>query len=315
MSNITIFEPSKLPAFLQGVAPVVNELTANVGGGGFPVLSIKGKLFTMVRDGEREVLLNPNDRDEPATSINVVILKANAGLSKVWYAKNYVEGSDAKPDCFSHDGVAPDPLVENPQSAKCSICEKNQWGSKMSEDGKKLKACSDSRRVAIANVDDVADAILLRVPPASLKPLAEYGAEVEKRGAPYFSVVTKISFDREAASPKLTFKAVGWLTGEQYKGATEARDSATVANILGVKGTYVAPVGDDAAPEAKPAPAPAPEKPAAPAKAAKPAAKKIEVEKDKPAPAPEVKNPATVKIVEGDSLEDELDNLLGSLDD
>lgn len=319
MSNIAIFEPTNLPAFLRGVEAVASELSANVGGGGFPVLSIKGKLFTMVRDGEREVMLNPNDRDEPATSINVVILKANAGLSKVWYAKNYVEGSDAKPDCFSHDGVAPDPIVENPQSAKCAVCPKNQWGSKMSDDGKKLKACSDSRRVAIANVDTVDDAILLRVPPASLRPLADYGNEIADRGAPYYAVVTKVSFDREAASPKLTFKAVGWLTAEQFAAATTARDSELVSNILGVRGTFVPVIGDDAAPEVA-AEAPKAAEPVKAAKAAaKPAAAKAApvVEKAVPMPeaTPEVAKPAPVKIVSGDSLEDELDALLGSLDD
>ena len=115
-NNLVPFESGKLPAFLKSATALASELTANVGSGGFPVMSIKGKVFALVKGGERETLMNPNDTDEVATSINVVILKANAGLSKVWYAKNFVEGSDAKPDCFSHDGTAPDPSVENPQA-------------------------------------------------------------------------------------------------------------------------------------------------------------------------------------------------------
>jgi hypothetical protein len=323
MSNIIPFDGNKLPSFLKNRAALAaSELTANVGNGGFPVMSIKGKTFTMVRSGERETLMNPNDQDEIATSINVVILKANPNLSKVWYAKQFVEGSDAKPDCFSNDGIAPDPGVEKPQAKKCSVCPKNEWGSRVTEDGKKGKACADSRRLAIANVDAIDEPILLRAPAATLKPLAEYGAELAKRGVPYNAVLTKIGFDREAASPKLTFKAVGFLTEDQYEQVGKAVDDETVASILGKPGESPTPeAGDDAPaapkieakPKAEPKPAKAEPKASAdevaeavesPKAEAKPAAKK-EVAKPKPEP----------KVAADDDLEAELDNLLGELDD
>ena len=317
MSNIIPFESGNLPAFLQNrAAAVTNELGANVGAG-FPVMSIKGKGFTLVVGGERTPLLNPNDPDEMATSIQVVLLKANAGLSKVFYANGYVEGSTENPDCYSHDGIAPDASVERKQSSKCATCPKNAWGSKVSDAGKKLKACSDSRRVAIANPDKLDEPILLRVPAATLKPLAEYGAMLAKRQAPYNAVVTKIGFDHESASPKLTFRPVGWLTDVQYQQVEAVVAGDVVEAILGAAGTAPVADGMDAldegtAPAAAKAPAPAPAP--APKSAARP--KPAPAAAPKPAPAPEpAPAPAPVVTDAGDDLEAQLDAALDGFDD
>lgn len=334
MSNISLFE-GKVPAYLAKLAAAnVSDLTANVGTGGFPVMSIKGKTWALVKSGERETLMNPNDADEPATSINVVIVKANAGLSKVWYAKAFVEGTDAKPDCFSHNGVAPDPTVEKPQASKCAICAKNQWGSKISEDGKKFKACADSRRVAIARPDALDEPIMLRVPAGSLKNLADFGADLAKRGIPYSAVVTKLGFDRDAASPKLTFKAVAALDEDEFNQVQATVAGETVQSILGTNGADAvivgesldqeAPVAETPKPAAKAKPAPvADDEDEAPAKVTKSAAKAkpapvADDEDEAPAkPAAKAAKPAAkpVKVVEAsDSIEDELDNLLGELE-
>lgn len=320
MSNIIPFEGGKLPAYLKQ-ANVANELAANVGGGGFPVMSIKGKVFTLVRGGEREALMNPNDPDEVATSINVVIIKANPNLSKIWYAGKFVEGSDAKPDCFSNDGIAPDPKVEKPVSKKCSTCPKNEWGSRITEDGKKAKECQDSRRLAIANVDALDDPILLRVPPATLKPLAEFGNDMAKRGVPYSAVLTKVGFDRESASPKLTFKPVGFLSEEQFAQVQKMMAEDVVASILGKPGETPVPDAAEGAEE----PAAEPVKAEPKAIKAKPAPKaavsadevKSVIEPEAPAKAEPKPEPKAAKLVEaaGDDLENELDSLLGELDD
>lgn len=307
MSNMIPFEGGKLPAFLKTAASGgANELMANVGGGGFPVMSIKGKQFALVKNGERKVLMNPNDEDEVATSINVVILKANPNLSKVWYAKGYTEGSDAKPDCFSNDGVAPDPGVEKPQSKKCATCPKNEWGSKVGDDGKKMKACADSRRLAIASPDRIDDPILLRAPAATLKPLAEYGSELAKRQVPYSAVITKVGFDREAASPKLTFKPIGFLTEDQYAEVQRVLGEEVVTSILGKPGEAPVPEGGE---------------PASEPKAEKPAPVVQEEEAEEPAPkaekpkAAKAEKPKAEPKVADDDLESELDSLLSDLDD
>lgn len=235
MSNIIPFEGGNLPAYLKSVdVEALNaDLTAHGGAGGFPVISIKGKVFAIVRDGERKILPNPKDPDSAATSIDVVILKANKGNSKVFYAKGYTEGENAKPDCFSNEGTKPDASVEKPQSKSCATCPHNQWGSKIGEGGGKGKACQDSVRLAIASPELINDPFLLRVPAASIRSLAEYGDMLKKRSVGYNMVLTKIGFDIEAPTPKLTFKPVGLLDDKGFGQVQEALKSDVVKNILG----------------------------------------------------------------------------------
>jgi hypothetical protein len=319
MSEIALFS-GKVPSFLAKFGAVdASDLTANIGGGGFPVMSIKGKTFTLVKSGDREILMNPNDPEEIATSINVVVLKANGGLSKIWYAKAFVEGTDAKPDCFSNDGITPDSMVTAPVSKKCAICPKNEWGSKISDDGKKFKACSDSRRVAIARPDALDDPIMLRVPAGSLRNLADFGADLAKRGIPYSAVIAKVGFDREVASPKLTFRAIEGLSEAEFNQVQEAISGETVRNILGVSGQHAVVDGEDTDAEVATAkveaPAPAKVTPAAKPKAAVKAAPVPAAEAEEvPEPTPVKAAPKAVKVVEAtSSLEDELDDLLGDM--
>lgn len=254
MSNIIPFESGNLPSFIAklNIAEVNADLTSHAGMGGFPVISIKGKVFAIVRDGERKVLPNPKDPDSPATSIDVVLLKANKGTSKVFYAKGYSEGAEGvKPDCFSNDGSKPDPSSKEPQAKSCAVCPHNQWGSKIGENGSKGKACQDSVRVAVATPNQVNEPYLLRVPPASIKALAEYGQMLAKRGVAYNLVVTKVGFDMEAPTPKLTFKALGLIDEATYKECQETIASDVVAQITGSAPSQGV-VESDSAPEVEP---------------------------------------------------------------
>jgi hypothetical protein len=237
--NIIPFDggSKNLPSYLKSfnVAELNADLTAHAGSG-FPVISIKGKVFAIVRDGERTVLPNPKDPESPATAIDVVMLKANKGTSKVFYLKGYdpKDSEGAKPDCYSSDGIAPAADAQTPQAKKCATCPHNQWGSKVTDKGAtKGKACSDTVRMAVAAAGQLNDPMLLRVPPASIKSLGEYGQMLAKRGVGYNMVVTKISFDQEAESPKLTFKPVGLLDDAAFAEVQEMTQSDLVANILG----------------------------------------------------------------------------------
>lgn len=285
--NIIPFDGSKnLPAFLKqvDVAALNSDLTSHAGGG-FPVISIKGKVFAVVRDGDREIMMNPLDPDSAATSIDVVLLKANKGTSKVFYLKGYDKDTSEgqKPDCYSADGVEPAADAQNKQAKKCATCPHNQWGSRISEKGAtKGKACSDTVRMAVAAAGQLNDPMLLRVPPASIKALGEYGQSLAKRGVGYNMVVTKVSFDIEAESPKLTFKPIGLLDDAGFAEVQEMLGSDLVTNILGANPVALEapaeePAPAPAKPKAKPAPAaeeevhevpePVAAKPKAPAKA------------------------------------------------
>ena len=285
--NIIPFDSGKnLPSFLKQVdiAALNADLTSHAGGG-FPVISIKGKTFSVVRDGEREIQMNPKDPDSAATSLNVVLLKANKGTSKIYYLKGYDKDSEGqKPDCYSSDGIAPAADAQNKQAIKCATCAHNQWGSRISEKGAtKGKACSDSVRMAVAPNGQINDPMLLRVPPASIKGLGEYGKMLAKRGVGYNMVVTKVSFDLEAESPKLVFSAIGLLDDEGFAEVQDVITSDLVSNILGASETAVVAIADATEPAPvvkKAAPKVAVEPEEAEAPKAKPAAKA------KPAPAP-----------------------------
>jgi hypothetical protein len=303
MSNIIPFDTASgnLPAYLKSAnrAAVNDDLTAHAGTG-FPVMSIKGKNFTVVRDGERTVLTKEVDGEKIAVpSIEVVLVKANKGTSKVFYMKGYQEGSEAtKPDCFSNTGDRPDASVAEPQAKSCALCPHNQWGSKIGDNGGKGKACQDSVRMAIATADLINDPYLLRVPPASIKSLGEYGKMLAKRGVGYNMVVTRIGFDMESPTPKLTFKPTGLLSDAGYAQVQEVMASDVVQAILGSEGI--------AAAAAEAAPAPAEELPVVEVKTA--AASVAEKPKATPKPKAEPK-PAPVAEAQVDIPDLNLDDL------
>lgn len=293
--NIIPFDSgSKLPAFLKkvDVAALNADLTAHAGSG-FPVISIKGKVFAVVRDGDREIQMNPKDPDSAATSLNVVLLKANKGTSKVFYIKGYDKDSSEgqKPDCYSNNGVEPAADAQNKQAKKCATCAHNQWGSRVSEKGAtKGKACADAVRMAVAPAGQINDAMMLRVPPASIKALGEYGQMLAKRGVGYNMVVTKVGFDLQAESPKLTFSAIGLLDDDGFAEVQEIAASDMVFNILG-SSVVAAPAAE--APVEPEEEAPAPKAKAKPVveepaeeEAPKPAAKPKAAAKPAPKPAP-----------------------------
>lgn len=309
MGSVTkIDEALQLPAHLaKHFAQSPNtDLSDGAGSGGYPVVSYKGKVWAVSKGGERMTLMN--EEGDPRASINVVILKANNKLSKVWYESSFSEGSNEKPDCYSKDSIAPESDSPKKQAEKCAICPKNAWGSRVTDTGSKAKACSDSRRMAIADPDDISTPMLLRVPAASLRPLAEYAKQLDKRKVPYQAMVTKIGFNPDAAHPEFTFKPVRWLNEAEAEAVAELQDSDTVADILAKDVSYDNSVTEPAPKAEEPVDDFLPPKEEAPAKTVKPKATKPVVEAE-----PEPAKPAPSKVlVDTDSS---LDDLLAAFDD
>ena len=297
MSDMIAIKSSKLPAHLKGVAKVVNPFASAVKQGGFPVVSIKGKVFHIQRGDERTLVTKPDSDDEPASSIEVVILASNPNKSKVYYESGYEQGSTAKPTCYSNDGVGPAADAEEPQAKKCATCPHNQWGSRITDNGGKGKACGDSMRLAIAPAGQINDPMLLRVPAATLTVLGQYGAQLAKRGVEPKHVITKISFDYSVAHPAMTFKAVRFVEEEEMESvdATLRDEAEIIAQITGVSETpaSVEHVADSA-----------------PKKVAKPVVKEDAEEEEEEAPKPKAEKKAKVVEAEDfDDIDDALDNL------
>lgn len=230
MNQIIPFESASVPAAFKGLFPL--EKLGGVSGG-YPIISIKGKIFTKVMGDDREILKKPGE-DDPAPSIDVIILKQNPQLSKVYYDGAYSEGSDEKPKCYSNNGLTPEADAVSPQAKKCAVCQHNQWGSRVTDNGGKGKACSDSRRIAIAPLGMPNDPMLMRIPAASLKAIDQYGDSLVKRQVPYQLVVTKIGFDYSVAHPALTFKAMGMVDEGSANAIIETLNGSVVDRIIGI---------------------------------------------------------------------------------
>lgn len=237
---------NSLPAHLQKAADNKQAAKEFSGGvqSGFPVLSYRGKTWRYKQGGEEQVF---TDEDGDAIqSIHAVMIRSNENLSKTYYKGKYKEGDNSKPTCWSASGLKPDPNVPNPVASSCQGCPMNAWGSRVSEDGKKQKACADVRRMAIImeheleavaegeKTVDEATVMLLRVPGGSLNPLKDY---VEKKLLPKggilpYMLVTRIGFDNDAAYPRFTFKGDRFLDEDEFGTVEELRESDIVKRII-----------------------------------------------------------------------------------
>lgn len=294
-----------------------DDLTSGVSGG-FAVMSFRGSKWRVKHGGEETPIVDSDGEAVP--SLRLVLVKANRNISKVYYAKKFEEGSVDEPDCLSIDGIVPDPGVQNPVSKICATCPKNAFGSRITDSGKKAKACSDNRRVVVVPEGDLANErfggpMLLRIPPASLADLATFGRKVKQAGYRYNTVVTRVGFDMDAAYPKLNFRAIRPLNDEEANELVGLLDDpdfqSKMEAILASAVDYQAPADAveeeeedevfEQPPAAKPAAAPAKKK----AAAKKPVAA---------APPPPVDDEDEDDETAGKDLDGELDDILASLD-
>ena len=299
MSNLVpanIQVPAHLAARIGTPSLLAQSMAGGLGTGGesIPRISIKGARFRIV-EGDTETVLD-------TTTIDVVIVGANPRLSKTWYAKAWTPDSEPQaPDCFSLDGIGPDPSATQPQNDLCASCPQNAWGSKVTPQGQQIKACADQKRLAVVSADDpTGPTYLLQVTPAALKGLNQYQKELAMRGIAPEIVRTRISFDTDASFPKLKFGFGGFNEADVQAAVDPLFGSAPVKEITGENPRAAVAVPQIAAPqqvapkpalkavEPTPAPAPVAEQPA-PVKrgfgASKPAAP-VKAATPKPAPAP-----------------------------
>lgn len=285
---------SALPSVFGPVSDAdFDAMTAGIGLG-FAVVSFRGKVWR-VRKGNDETILR-DDKGNPLRRLRCVLVGSNSALSKTFYEGAYEPGTSNPPDCSSIDGIKPDIGVENPQSLACATCHNNQFGSKINDNGKKAKACTDSRRLALVPYPDVANEafggpMMLRVPPASLESLAKAVNALRAQMIPPHAAVIDVAFDVEAEYPMLTFTpravindpAIGALIME-HRASTLTKQILHGAQMGQLAGDVLNLPGATRPAALPPATAPAPA-PAAKTAKAKPKAKETA---PAPAPAPDV---------------------------
>ena len=165
------------------------------------------------------------------------------------------------------------------------------------------RACRYQQRLAVVLANDVEGEVMqLALPATSIfgkeegenRPLQAYARWLGAQSVGADMVVTRMKFDTKSESPKLFFKAMRWLTDEEYATAQEqgAKPEAAQAVVLNVASVDSKPADAlaGAAPKAKAKAAPAPVE---------------EDEDDAPAPAPKAAKKAKAEPVEAAEDDDE----------
>jgi hypothetical protein len=243
MTEMTLFGGNSLVSadLLKSLQDMNTNLAGSVGAGGNRI-SIRGMRFRQYAGGE-QVAVSKDD------AMNIVILNA-ARISRTYYEGTYDPDTPAAPSCWSADTQAPAPEVpaEQRMSDKCATCPMNIKGSASSGAG---RACRFNQRLAVAIEGELDKVYQLQLPATSIFGEAKgtqmgmqaYARYLQAHNTPAIAVVTQMSFDTNAETPKLFFKPVRPLAENELRVAIEAKDSPeaikaitlTVAQTDGVK--------------------------------------------------------------------------------
>lgn len=218
-----------------------DESLADGIGASYGVIGYKGKLWSLRLRGQNHIFLRPDD-GTPSPYIDVVILRSASVKAKSYYPDGFEEGGSQgkRPTCASMDGVRPDSDVLQKQAEVCALCPHNQW--RTDANGRKGRDCTDYKRLAVLLLPHQTvrllgqahlEPVFLRVPPDSLNDLAVFGETMNQQGWPYYSYITRISFDPQKAHPKFTFKAMQPLTDAEADTVLEKREDSLSKRITG----------------------------------------------------------------------------------
>jgi len=258
MNSIVEFNASQVPSFVKkGEVSAIAKSLMGGGGGGGKRISIRGGVFRLVSDGKEVASIEDRHLD-------VVVVNAAPKISRIFYAGKYDGDNPSAPDCWSANGETPDPTAGSKQSATCASCPQNIAGSGEGSS----RACRYQQRLAVALANDVGgDVMQLTLPAQSIfgkeegdnRPLQAYARFLAAQNASPDQVVTRLKFDTKAAVPKLFFKAMRWLTEDEYEtvqaqGQTQAATNAitmTVAQTDKVPAAPAEPIAGTAPKAAK----------------------------------------------------------------
>jgi hypothetical protein len=231
MSNVTVFNPSKVPTFAKsrGLSTIAKSLTGGAGAGGKNI-SIKGGVFRLISDGKE--IASIDDRH-----LDVVVVAAAPKVGRTFYMGKYEEGKTTAPNCWSADGDKPDASIETPQHSNCADCPQNIQGSGEGNS----RACRFSQRIAVVLANDVeGDPLSLSLPATSIfgkevngdMPLQAYARWLAAQNINPEEVVTRLRFDTKAAVPKLFFKTMRWLTDEEFASVTTHMEAPATQKLV-----------------------------------------------------------------------------------
>lgn len=224
MSNVTVFNPSNVPAFARNRTQPGSLAKALAGGDlGGNRISIKGGTFRLISGGKEIAQVEERYLD-------VVIVNAAPKIARVFYAKAYDGDTPTAPDCWSPDGEKPAADAANKQADTCASCPQNIAGSGQGNS----RACRYQQRLAVVLANNVeGDVLQLALPATSIfgkeegdnRPLQAYARWLAAQNIEPSEVVTRMKFDQKSESPKLFFKTMRWLTDDEYPTVVEKGNS------------------------------------------------------------------------------------------
>lgn len=231
-NNLVLMDPNNVPAHLQDweESNIVERETV-------PSLSYEGKAWTVVIKGEKR-RLERKDADGdmvPVSVMRVVLLDFNVNRGRIYYEAGYDANKPGKPVCWSDDAKSADPSVSNPfegWTGKCDTCPKSVKGSKVTDAGKGITACSLHRMVAVLPISKGG---LFHTPlrmKLAITSLYDKDNPMEAEGWYAFDnytkhlaqampgqhtakLVTKMKFDPAVTYPKVMFMEERWVTDEE----------------------------------------------------------------------------------------------------
>lgn len=234
-NDLTILGGAGLPSYLddQEIGANITERET------VPSLSYEGKTWTVVLKGEKKPLQRRNeDGDlEPIPIMRVVLLDFAPNRGRTFYEGGYDRDKPGKPVCWSEDSKVADPAITEAPfegwTGKCDGCPKSIKGSKVTDAGKAVTACSLHRMVAVL---PVSKAGLFHTPlrmKLAITSLYDKDNPLEAEGWYAFDnylrhlqkampnqhtckLVTKMKFDPDAQYPKVLFCEDRWVTADEF---------------------------------------------------------------------------------------------------
>lgn len=214
-----------------------------------PTLSYEGKVWTIGLDGEKTKLMRTNsDGDKEAVPVfKGVILDYAKKRGRAYYEGAYDPAKVSMPKCWSEDGITPDEAVKEKCASKCAECPFAVKGSKVTEQGKAVVACSEHRMVVVV------PAANLTFQPLRMKLAITSdwdGQSKDHEEAGWFAfknytdmlrarqvkhtaqLVTKFKFDPNVAYPKVLFSPDRYLNQTELETVKDVVKSAAVTDLL-----------------------------------------------------------------------------------
>jgi hypothetical protein len=257
MNAVTTWDPNSGGALPAHLANAFDELGSNIADRmNVPSVSYEGKMWTIVKDGNKTKLQTRNDDGDtvPVPVMRVVVLNFNDQRGRAYYEGQYNPAASAAPKCWSADGVAPDDSVREKINPTCKDCPMSVKGSKV-QDGKEMVACSSHRMLAVIPANDLTfDPLRLKIAVTSDydKDNVEHGwfafrqyvDFLKSRGIGHTAlVVTKMKFDPNPAYPKILFSIDRPLTESEMPIVIQAVKSPKVVELLAEKWTAAGTAG------------------------------------------------------------------------